>query len=363
MRSGVTHLLALAGEGRPAGGAAESRAREYCADVLRELGFVVTEEVFQYSAFPGRLATPIAGAVLGASIVTSSLLVLRAATVVAIAVLATGALCTSLFARSMMRNGVLNARWQRCQSINLAARRGAAEPRVWLVAHLDSKSQPIPSAIRVAGVTLLVSALGLATLGLLMTLAGITSRTIEWIAIAAGVIGTLPVMASVVGERSDGAVDNASGVAAVLSAAALVSRDVALGVLLPSAEELGLAGARAWVRQHTAGIALNCDGVDDDGALVIMYNQPAPARVIAAVQHAVRSAGTECGWARRMPLGLLTDSTAFAGAGWEAVTVSHGSLATLRRVHSASDSLAHLRGTSIGLVAHVLARAAEALAT
>ncbi len=327
---------------------------------MRELGFTVKEERFDYSAFPGRLATPIAGVVLGASIVASSLLTLAGATGVAITVLAMGVVGTSLFARWMMRDGVLTAPWLRAESRNLVAKRGAGEPRVWLVAHLDSKSQPIPSAVRVAGVTILAAALVLAVAGILVTLAGPTSRMIEWGAMVAGVVGALPVMASVVGTRSDGAVDNASGVAAVLSAAALVSRGVSLGIMLPSAEELGLAGARAWVRQRTGGVVLNCDGVDDDGTLVIMYNHPAPPRVLAAVQHAAHS--VKSARARRMPLGLLTDSTAFASAGWDTVTVSHGSLATLRRVHSPSDSLEHLRGTSIGVVADVLARAAEALA-
>ena len=65
---------------------------------------------------------------------------------------------------------------------------------------------------------------------------------------------------------------------------------------------------------------------------------------------------------RRMPLGLLLDSVAFTDAGWTSVTVSRGSLATLRRVHTRRDSLASLRGDGIPEVAAVLARAAEALA-
>jgi hypothetical protein len=108
-------------------------------------------------------------------------------------------------------------------------------------------------------------------------------------------------------------------------------------------------------------VALNCDGVDDDGELVIMYNQPAPRDVIAAVRNATPAGATAR--ARRMPLGLLTDSTALAANGWRAVTVSHGSLKTLRRIHTPTDSLAALRGTRIDFVADILARAAEALAT
>ena len=64
-----------------------------------------------------------------------------------------------------------------------------------------------------------------------------------------------------------------------------------------------------------------------------------------------------------MPVGLLTDSTALAGAGWSAVTVSHGSFRTLRRVHTPEDSLSSMRGSAIDDVAVILARAAETLAS
>jgi hypothetical protein len=44
------------------------------------------------------------------------------------------------------------------------------------------------------------------------------------------------------------------------------------------------------------------------------------------------------------------------------VTVSRGSFASLRRVHTRADSLERLRGDGISTTARVLARAAEALA-
>jgi hypothetical protein len=78
---------------------------------------------------------------------------------------------------------------------------------------------------------------------------------------------------------------------------------------------------------------------------------------------AVRNASSRSVSVRRMPLGLLTDSSALADAGWSAVTVSHGSFATLRRVHTTRDSLAFMAGTSVDDVAIILARAAEALAS
>ena len=360
--AGVRHLEVIGRGPRPSGGEGERAARDYAASELRWLDFHVREEQFAFSTFPGRFGTPIAGVLLGGTIVTACGMALRAmpATYVA-AVFGAGALAPGLFARWMLVDGVITAPWLRAQGVNLVATRGASAPRVWLVAHLDSKSQPLPSAARVAGVILVAAALVLVLASLLLTLGGHASRTMWWVAVFTGVIGALPVMASVVGTRSDGAVDNASGVAAVLAAAALVSRDVPCGVLLPGAEELGLAGARAWASGRDSGIALNCDGVDDDGTLVIMYDMEMPHSVVAALRAAAPPRMRAR--ARRMPLGLLTDSTALAAAGWQAVTVSHGSLATLRRVHTSRDSLAALRGTAIDDVAGILARAAEALAT
>jgi Zn-dependent M28 family amino/carboxypeptidase len=163
-----------------------------------------------------------------------------------------------------------------------------------------------------------------------------------------------------VGNASPGAVDNASGVAAVLAAAARMDASAAVGVLLPSAEELGLAGARAWIRVHGAerAFVLNCDGVDDQGELTIMYTRSLPAPIVDAVREA--AAGSL--HVRRMPPGLLLDSVAFADAGWSAATVSHGSMRTLARVHTPLDSLERLDGRHIAPVARVLAGAAEALA-
>ncbi|MDB4893079.1 MAG: peptidase [Gemmatimonadetes bacterium] len=359
-RLGVRHLVELARRPRPAGGAAETDARAYARRTLEQLGYTVREEEFEYSAFPGRYATPVGGGFFALTIIAASSLALSSGGVGAAgAMLIIGVVAAVTYAQWMMRYGVLDFPFLRMRGINLAAVRGAAEPNVWLVAHLDSKSQPVPSAARVGGIALLVLALLLAVAGAFVTLAGVPSRML-WIgALAAAIVGALPVLASVVGSRSDGAVDNASGAAAVLAAAALVGRGVPCGVLLPSAEELGLAGGRAWARAHAATVALNCDGVDDEGELVIMYNGRIPTDVVSAV----RAASSRPARVRRMPLGLLTDSTALADAGWRTVTVSHGSLGTLRRVHTSRDSLDNMRGTSVDDVSVILARAAEALAS
>ena len=319
------------------------------------------EEPFEYSAFPGRFATPVVGASLAIILVASSASALIGKEQFGLAILFAGLVAVAIFVRHMLGDGVLDVTWMRRQGVNLVATRGSSAPKVWLVAHLDSKSQPVPSAVRVAGVAVLAGMVLVAVVAALLTLAGGAPRVLSWIIIVGSAVGGIPVMMSVVGNRSDGAADNASGVAAVLGAAALMRPDLESGVLLPSAEELGLAGARAFVRKRPKGVALNCDGVDDTGTLVVMHNGAPPLHVIAALrEEATREAAPPR--VRRMPLGLLTDSTAFHDGGWESVTVSHGSLATLRRVHTGHDSLENLRGSSIDLLARVIAGAADALA-
>jgi hypothetical protein len=143
----------------------------------------------------------------------------------------------------------------------------------------------------------------------------------------------------------------------VLLAAARVPATVPLGVLLTSAEELGLAGARAFCTTTVRpgdGVVLNCDGVDDTGYLTVMYSGPPPARVIRVFATTAN--------ARRLPLGVLVDSVAFTAAGWDAVTISRGTASTVARIHTTRDTADRLTGAGIESAAHALATAAQALA-
>jgi hypothetical protein len=152
-------------------------------------------------------------------------------------------------------------------------------------------------------------------------------------------------------------------VATVLLAAHLTRElDAPLGVLLTSAEELGLAGARAWAAQRrvagaAAGVALNVDGVDDQGGLTVMAGRGAGAATAA-----FRDGAAEVGaplTVRRLVPGILVDAVALAGAGWSAATLSRGTWRTLARIHTAADSLDRLDGTGIAEGARVLATAAR----
>jgi Zn-dependent M28 family amino/carboxypeptidase len=262
----------------------------------------------------------------------------------------------------LARKGILALPLMRRHGVNLEARRPGAEPVLWLVAHVDSKSQPVPLLVRAGGIVLLVAAYVFA---IVLAIAAISGRGSPgaWLVVAIlAIIGALPVLGSVVGHCSAGALDNASGLATVLTAASMLPRDLPIGVLITDAEELGLAGARAWCSEFTGpnGVVLNCDGVDDDGDLTLMWTRPRTS----LVESAMRAAAAETGVPLRViPLvpGVLVDGVAFSDAGWQSVTLSRGTLRTLRRIHTSADNLEHLRGDGITAAARVLARAAAIL--
>jgi len=350
-------VRALAREPRPAGGDAEVRARTLCAERLRAAGFAVREEAFEYSSFVGRWGTPIGGVVSLAIIVAAWALARHDRATDALWVLVMGAIVLAVAARVAARTGVLTFPAARRHSVNLVATRGAESPQLWLTAHLDSKSQPVPILVRAAGITLLGGS-WLASIALAAaTVAGWALPAWWAFAGAAAVAGAIPVIATTVGSRSPGALDNASGVAAVLVAAETTRGPV--GVCLTSAEELGLAGARAWVRGRPAAIAVNCDGIDDGGTMTCMHSGERPAGLVAAVANAAKACGVPVRAHRLLP-GVLTDGVALADAGWDVVTLSKGGIGTLARIHTSRDGAERLDGTGIAEVARVLSALVEA---
>jgi hypothetical protein len=130
-------------------------------------------------------------------------------------------------------------------------------------------------------------------------------------------------------------------------------------VLLTSAEELGLAGARSWVHAwardgRAPGVALNCDGVDDVGRVVLWPAGHPPAELLREARRAAEGARV-----RPAPPGVLTDANAFGAAEWAAFTVSRGTWGSLARVHTRRDALDALGGDGVPEAAGVLARLAR----
>jgi hypothetical protein len=355
----------LARDPRAAGSEAETRARAYCAERLRAAGFEVFEEPFEYSAFPGRWGTPVGGVVALALLAGAGAAGRAGDGAVAILILTLGAALLAGLARWLARTGVLAFPLARRRSVNLVAkRRGAsnAEPRVWLLAHLDSKSQPVPILVRAAGITLLgvvwIAELALAIMQAALGGGGMAGAWLALIGVA--IVAAIPVIATTVGARSPGALDNATGVASVL-AAAEEARGTHFGVCLTSAEELGLAGARSWVRgrpRGTPAVGINCDSVDHRGMITCMYSGSRPDALVASALAAGKRAGVPIRAHRLLP-GVLTDGVALADAGWDVVTLSKGGARTLARIHTVLDRPDRLTGTGMDEVARVIVEMLE----
>lgn len=270
-------------------------------------------------------------------------------------VLAVAGVALIVAAALLARRGVLLAPLLRERGVNLEATRGVERPVVWLCAHLDSKSQPVTTLVRTMGLVLegagFLAALSLA---LVVALGAVQPRVAWVLAALATLVGAVPVVMSVVGQRSPGAFDNASGVATVFEAARALSDRDDVGVLITDAEELGLAGARAWAADLGGGTVLNCDGVDDHGGILVMFSGARPRGLFAAIGRASVASGVSHRASRLIP-GILTDSVAFSQAGLDSVTFSRGSVRSLARVHSSRDGLANLAGTGIAQTAMLMA--------
>jgi hypothetical protein len=330
--------------------------------VLRSLGFRVSEEPFEFSGLPGRLGTPLCGVASILMIAAAGHLGWRGHALGALAVLGAGGMVVLGVAWWLARFGVLALPWRRERAINLVAERapGGVEPGVWLIAHLDSKSQPLPIAVRALGVMVSLAIWAVALVVSILQSTGAPLAGYWPLLTIAGVLAGIPVAASVVGSRSPGALDNASGVATVLLAAEQSPSERPIGVLLTSGEELGLAGARAWARARRASTAINVDGVDDSGAIRVIHPRPRPEALLGAVTLAAGELGVNI-TSGPLPPGLLVDSVALADGGWKVVTLSKGDWRTVTRIHTPADDLAALRGEGVADVATLVQRAVAKL--
>ncbi len=324
-----------------------------CASALREQGFSTEEIPFEYSSLPGRWATPVIGFLSIFALALVSREGRQGDAAGALALLVFFLTVLGWCVRWIGTTGVLRLPWGRASSINLVATRGT--PRLWLMAHLDSKSQPVPIGLRALGISItLLAWLAASALALLQLGTGRGVQLWPWITTAA-LLAALPVMASVVGSRSPGALDNASGVAAVLLIAGALAPAISVGVVLTSAEELGLAGARAWGLGQRPGVAINFDGLDDSGPLRLSWSGARPTDLLARIERSAALVGVTAR-AQRLPPGILTDGVALAGSGWRVVTVSKGGIGTLARIHTRRDRASALAGIGVTEAASMVSR-------
>ena len=355
----------IASTPRFAGSEAEREAQTVCAERLRSAGFKTSLEDFSFSQLPARLGPFICGMLLAVGVFVSGHVAAGEQRPLAgIAIAVGSAVIAGLCGFILLRGTAKLPTWRMSASNLIGLRENAVEePRVWLVAHIDSKSQTIGMLLRVASL-MTAAALLVLTIASMIRQSALMSDELALMRSAYLAMFTalsiLPFAFCFVTNKSRGALDNASGVAAALLAAEALPRDLNVGVLISSAEELGLAGASAFAaRRSRPGIAINCDTVDRAGAFVCMTSGSGKAARSAMARAAV-SVGQRVKIRDTIP-GILTDSVALARAGWDTCTLSRGNLGTLRRVHTSGDEPGRIDGTGIALAARILAATVEEL--
>ena len=337
---------------RLVGSPAHAQVREVLKRELTARGYVVLEHQFvmRRTAGPGTLM-PVGGALAAAAIGTAVLVALSPARAAIAALLVAAALCmiAVLFVRRRAAVPV--------EAVNLVGVRPRARVTVWLAAHYDSKGQPLSMALRIGAVVL--ATVGLAGLvGIAgMRLAGQPwSGPVEMLIPALALIGGLLLLGNRVTNASPGAVDNASALATVFAILDRLPAGAPVGVLFPDAEEYGLLGARALVRDRAnlfeGAVVLNLDGIDDRGSAICFVHRPGPA--VAAV-------ATALGARRRRFLPVVVDGLAFGRVARECATIMRGDWRTAAIVHSPRDVAERLTLEGSGAVAGGIARALAGL--
>ena len=228
--------------------------------------------------------------------------------------------------------------------INLIAPpiRPSAHPPVWLVAHYDSKGQPISMAMRLIGFGMLV-------VGVLALLIALIPALVMLAA------ALLIVSQNRVTDHSPGALDNATGLVTIFMTLDQLPREANVGVMFPDAEEYGLVGARALAADHVArftdAAVVNLDSLDDAGRVTAFLHRAGGVGAgVAEALHARR-------W-RWLP--VIVDGIALAPATRECVTIMKGNWSTMRIVHRLSDTTGRVRLDGAALVAAGLARVLRA---
>ena len=351
---------------RLVGSTGADRVTRHVRAALTGLGYDVREHPFQFNPWPGRLGLSVAGGLfLVGSLWAAALLYAGSGN---------GALVTLLLLLLLLGAGALPGRrlldrsaWALRPGLNLLAAPPATRPKYLVLAHRDSKSQPVPLLFRGPAIALaLLSWLCLLVLSLFSLIEPVAPGLVLVAALSAGLAG-LVLTFCWVENNSPGALDNASGVAALLGLAEAqrAAGDVAL--LVTDAEELGLAGARAIARDLPNVIgAFNLDGLDDDGPFLVVerFGWPRRRGQAAHLAAALLRAGQELGLdlqRRDAPFGIMLDHMPIVDGGTPALTLMRGDVHSLRRVHRPADDLTQLRGSGVASTIELVGRALELL--
>lgn len=348
-----------------------SKGAAEVAELIRarfsSLGFQIRDYPFTFSTIPGRFSVTAAGVVFLIGTLGAAALLNGSHPGVALCVLLLVLILVGGIAvLTPLLNGMLP--FARVNAANMLAHKPGARPRYIVMAHLDSKSQPVPLAFRgpaiILGIVTWIAFVIFCILGVLDAV-WIVPHITTLLAVLCFIAGVVCIFCWV-DNRSPGALDNASGLATVLGLAER-NRDAGeIAYLITDAEEMGLVGARDIARKLDPVIGvINVDGVDDDGPFHIMEKFGFPARHIAPhLAAALLTSAAEMdvpAHRRNVPFGLLLDHMPLARRHLPSVTVLRGSLKSMLRVHRPDDSMDRLSGAGVESAVALIDRALKIL--
>ncbi|HUP87849.1 MAG TPA: M28 family peptidase [Longimicrobiales bacterium] len=337
------------------------------SDILRtrfaEIGFQPREYPFSFSTIPGRFAVTSVGAIFLIGTLTSAALLNMRHPGVALVVLGV-VLMLAGFIAALTPILAEMLPFKKVSTANLLFHKEGSRPRFLVMAHLDSKSQPLPLAFRgpaiIIAIFTFIALVVYAVFSILDPVYLIRNVT-TLLSVLCFISGVLLVFCWV-DNRSPGALDNASGLATLLGVAVRNRDQGDIGYLVTDGEELGLMGARDIARKLDPVIGvINVDGIDDDGPYHILERFGTPPRHIAPhLVAALLTAASEIdvpARRRKVPFGLLLDHIPLARRHLPAITLMRGSLRSLRRVHRPADSADVMNGSGIEAAVALVDRA------
>lgn len=342
-----------------AGGSAEVESR--IRDRFDILGYNARELPFTFSTLPGRFGLPIAGVVAVATGVAAMMFMGRRQPLATLVALLIGLALAALPLLALERG--LRLPWLQVKTANLLFTRDS--PRWIIMAHRDTKSQGAPTLIR-SGVLVgaLVMWTTLTALATATAAGGPLNIELVWGTAGFLIMAGAALILSPSGNESPGALDNGTGLAALLALARKTPPDVAF--LVTDAEELGLAGARAAAGDlpEVEGI-INLDGLDDVGPVRIAEGRQGVSRASTdALGKTLVWAARELGLGvvrRPLPPFLMVDHEPLVSAGLPALTVLKGRWRSLLRIHTPSDTADRLTGIGAARVATLILTALTGL--
>lgn len=331
------------------------------------LGYRTESLGFEFSRWPGRFGLPAAGVALTIMGVLGGWLTATGRPTLALVVLVAG-LGLLLLPLLLLTRAIRGLPWGRVEGSNLLFRRPDSRPAWIVMAHRDSKSQMLPTALRTAALIVGVA-----------TWAGLVGIAASWFggptfqfptaAVVAAALLTasgLVLALSWASNTSPGALDNATGMAALLAVAERMGGNGDVAFLLTDAEELGLAGARDVAsRLPPVQGVINVEALDDAGIFYVAegkgWRRTGSAPQLAA---ALLTAGRALDLPvhrRPLPRSIMVDHLPLAEAGIPSLTLLRGTWGSLMRVHRPDDDITHLDCTGAADGATLLAAALHLL--